>query len=466
MKKKLILIFAVIALVAVILTSLVACNKGYKWKSVGGGDATAAVESNGGYLVKQGNYIYFINGYVGSDADNTFGKPVKQSIVRVELKNGVPDNDTAVVVVPKSVYNSSKKGGIAIYGDWIYYVTNNYAKDKNGTESTTDSDIMRTKIDGSATQLIATIGSRSVEYFFTATRVWYYENNVLSYVDYSGMKSSGDVTNGKGAVKGKLDATVSSIAWDYEVGKIFYTRTAKDNTSSMTYNELCSIDLNGANDKVLATLDTYLAEGEEAINNQQKIFTFTLIDVAPEADGSATIYYTKSYKLNETKSAGLFMNKVADEFAVANEKRLTTNTATTVYPLGYAEGALAYDSQSVYCWYNGDNADDPVKVTDSSKTVWFVKDGYAYYTATSSATTLYKIAYRVAENTSIVFEEGMKTDWLPLDVVGDDFYFFASNDNNYIHYINYLTFDKDAEDAKSAMVGIYLDSEKPEEDEE
>ena len=205
MKKKIVLIFTAIALVAVLASCLVACNKGFEWKAVGGGDANAQVESNGGYLVKQGDYIYFINGYVGSDADNTFGTPVKQSIVRVKLKaDGTPDNDTAVVIAPKSVYNSAKKDGIAIYGDWIYYVTNNYAKDKNGKASTTDSDFMRTKIDGSATQLIATISSRSVEYFFTPTRVWYFESNTLSYVDFSGMKNDGDVTNGKGATSGRF----------------------------------------------------------------------------------------------------------------------------------------------------------------------------------------------------------------------------------------------------------------------
>ena len=465
MKKKLILIFAVIALVAVLTTCFVACNKGYKWHSVGGGDATAAVESNGGYVVKQGNYLYMINGFAGSDEDNTFGKPVKQSIVRVELNaDGTPNNDTAVVVVPKSIYNSStKNGGFAIFGDWIYYVTNNYDKDKNGNESTTDSDFMRTKIDGSATQLIATIGSRSVEYLFTESRVWYFSSNVLYYVDFSGMKNKGDITNGKGAVKGQLSDTISSVVLNYDASKIYFTRSASSD-SSMTYNELCSIDKNGANLKVLATLDTYLARGEKAIENQQKVFTFSLLGVKAEADGADTLYYTKSYKLNETKNAGLFMNKVAGEFKVADEKHLTTNSVTTLYPLGYSEGALAYDAQSVYCWYSGDNAGDPLQVTDGSKTVWFVRDGYAYYTAASSPTTLYKIAYKVAENTSIILEEGMKADWLPLDGAGDNFYFFASNDNNYIHYINYLTFDKDAEDAKSTMVGIYLDSEKPEEE--
>ena len=464
MKKKLILIFAVIALVAVLTSCLVACGKGYKWHSVGGGDATAPVKSNGGYVVKQGDYLYFINGYVGADQDNEFGTPVKQSIVRVQIKNGEIDNSTAVVVAPKSVYNSSTKGGIAIYGDWIYYVTNNYDKDKNGNKSTTDSDFMRTKIDGSATQLIATINSRSAEYFFTESRVWYFESNTLSYVDFSGMKNSGNVTNGKGAVKGKLDATVSSVVWNYEVDKIFYTRSAKENDTSMTYNELCSIDRNGANDTVLATVDTYLAEGERAVENQQKVFTFTLLGVKAEENG-ATIYYSKSYKVSDTTNAGLFMNKVAGEFKVADEKRLTTNAVTTLYPLGYAEGALAYDSQSVYCWYNGENEENPVKVTDSSKTVWFAGGGYAYYTATSSADKLYKISYTAKENTSVVFEEGMKVDWLPLDGVEDgDFkcsFFFATGDNNYLHYVKYTE-----DEPKSTMIGIYLDAEKPEEDAE
>ncbi len=474
MKKKIILIFTAIALVAVLASCLVACNKGYNWKSVGGGDANAAVVSNGGYVVKQGNYLYFINGYVGNAEDNSFGTPVKQAIVRVEIKDGKPDNSTAVVVAPKSVYNTSKKDGIAIYGEWIYYVTNNNDKDKTGTASTTDSDFMRTKIDGSVTQRIATINSRSVDYFFTPTRVWYYESNVLSYVDFSGMKTSGDITNGKGAVSGKLDATISSIVWDYAVDKIFYTRSAKDDNTSMTYNELCSIDLNGANDRVLATIDTYLAEGESANANPQKVFSFTLLDVCHEADGSATIYYTKTHKLNETKNDGLYMNKVADAFSPANEKLLSTYSSTTLYPLGYAEGALAYNSQSVYCWYNGEkdnsgNLVEPLQVTGGSMTIWFAKNGYAYYTSSSTASALYKIRYNVAENANDpIIEEGMKIDWLPLDGVEDgDFvcsFFFATSDNNYLHYVNYATFDPTDEDAKSTMIGIYLDSEKPKEE--
>ncbi|MBO4554849.1 MAG: hypothetical protein J5713_03615 [Clostridia bacterium] len=468
MKKKLFLVVTVFALVAVLATCLVACNKGFKWHSVGGGDATAEVKSNGGYVVKQGNYLYFINGYVGLDENNDFGTPVKQSIVRVEIKNGAIDNSTAVVVVPKSVYNTSTKGGFAIYGEWIYYVTPNYDRDKHDQKSTVNSDFMRTKIDGSATQKIATIATRGSEYFFTATRIWYYADSALNYVDFSGMKNKGDIVGGKGAKSGKVDATVTSVAWKYDLDTIFFTRNTKDEDTTLTYNELCSIKVDGSEEKVLATVDTFT---QDPSANPQKVYTFSLLGVYKEADG-ATIYYTKSYKAasSTSTSEGLFMNKIAGEFVVANEKHLTTNTVSTMYPLGYAEGALAYNSDSKYCWYNGENSENPLLVTDASKTVWFAAGGYAYYTDSSSATKLYKISYREAENTSVVFEEGIKTDWLALDGVEDgEFvcsFFFATNDNNYVHYVNYATFDPNDEDAKSTMIGIYLDSEKPEEDEE
>lgn len=41
-----------------------------------------------------------------------------------------------------------------------------------------------------------------------------------------------------------------------------------------------------------------------------------------------------------------------------------------------------------------------------------------------------------------------------LDFIGNDFFFFATNDDNYLHTINLLTFDKDAEDAESTYIGI------------
>lgn len=463
MKKKLFSLLAIAVVLTVLVTCMVACNT-YKWEPIGGGDANAPVESNGGYIVKQGDYVYYINGYVGADADNTWGTPVKQSLVRSQLKeDGTIDNSTTKVLVPKSIYNSSKNGGIAIFGEWVYYATPNVDKDKNGTASTTDTDFMRTKIDGSVTQLIGTIGTRSSEYIFTPSRVLYFTSNTISYIDFSGMSDSKNVDNGKGAVKGTLAENVAKVVWKYGCDDIFYVQNVTGEDSYKNYNNLITCKTDGSNVQTLATETTFLADGEEAVNNPLKVFKFNLLDMYVEADGSATLYYVKTHTLNSTATTdGLFCAKATD---IKGEKKLNTIGSTTLYPLGFEDGALAYNSSSVYCWYNGENADNPVQVTTSSQTVWAVdaQKGIAYFTSTSSAKALLKISYKQAiDNAVAVFEEGIKTDWLTLEFIGDDFYFFASDDDNYLHTVNVATFDKTQEDAKSTYIGFEREEDEDE----
>lgn len=456
MKKKLFSAFAAILVLVISIATLVACNP-YKNTAIGGGDATAPVESNGGYIVKQGNYVYFVNGYVGADADATWGAATKQGIVRAEVKeDGTIDNSTSKLLVPKSIYNSSVNGGIAIFGEWIYYATPNVDKDKSGTASTTDTDFMRTKIDGSVTQLIGTIGTRSSEYIFTSSRVLYFTNNTVSYIDFSGMKANKNIDNGQGATKGTLLENVASIAWTYGSNEMFYVQNAPAEDSYKNYNNLCAINLDGTNQRTLATIDTFVTEGKTPENDQLNVFKYTLAKMYVEQDGSSTIYYTKTYTLNsKTEKAGLFMAKAAD--FKATEKLLNKISSTTLVPLGYEEGALAYNADSKYCWYNGTETENPVLVSDASQTIWKVdkEKGIVYFSATSSASALYKISYRGAtDNITTVISEGIKTDGFVLDFIGNDFFFFATNDNNYLHTINLLTFDKDAEDAESTYIGI------------
>lgn len=99
-------------------------------------------------------------------------------------------------------------------------------------------------------------------------------------------------------------------------------------------------------------------------------------------------------------------------------------------------------------------------MTSTSQTIWKVDkaQGVVYYTASSSAKSISKISYREAkDNATVIMEEGIKTDWLVLDFVGNDFYFFASDDDNYLHTVNLETFDKDAEDAASTYIGCPTD---------
>ena len=473
MKKKLISVFAAALVLVLCIAALVACNP-YKADSIGSGESNAAVESNGGYVVKQGRFIYFINGYVGESADNAWGKATKQGIVRAEYKNGQVDPSTAKLVVPKSVYNSSTAGGIAVHGDWIYYTSVNTDKDKSGTASTVNTDFMRTKTDGSVTQLIGTIGTRSAKYMFTESRVLYFVNNTIGYIDFSGMNDK-TTDKGKGAVKGTLVENVENVVWDYATDTIFFVESAPSEYSYKNYNNLCSIKADGSDKKTLATIDTFVSEGKDPVNDQLNVFKYSLVNMYVEEDGDCTLYYTKSHTLNgESITDGLFMAK-ASNFK-GTQKLLNTIASTTLVPLGYGKedalaGALAYNSNSVYCWYNGEvdedgNVKNPLQVTSSSQTIWKVDqtNGIVYFTSTSSATSISKISYREAkDNATVIMAEGIKTDWLVLDFVGNDFFFFATDDENYLHTINLDTFDKNAKDAKSTYIGCPTDRLKEKE---
>ena len=474
MKKKFIGVVCALALVVITALSLVACNP-YKWTAIGGGDPNAEVESNGGYVVKQGNYLYYINGYEGTGGENNdFGTPVKQSIVRSELDaNGNVINSTTKVVVPKIIYNSSAKGGFAIYGEWIYYATPNNDRDKNGTASTTDTDFMRTKIDGSVTQRLGKINTRSAEYLFTPTRVLYYTSNTISYIDFTGMKTDKNIDNAKGATEGVLAENVSSVAWNMNSDTVYFTRTVTGENSYKNYNELCAIKINGEGGRVLATEDTFVTdkdgEGNKTPATQPlKVFKYTLRDMYVEADGSHTLYYTKTHYISSDTQDGLFCNK-AEDFE-NKEKLLEPSGSSTLYPLGYEDGALAYNAASMYCWYNGKvSAENAVQVLNASKTVWKVdpEAGVVYFTASSSATTLEKVSYKTLGNASTVMSEGIKVDWLRLDFVGDNLYFFATDDSNMMHTINVKTFDKNAVDEEgNAIKSTYIGFEREEEDED
>lgn len=457
MKKKLFSVFAAVLVLVICIAALVACNP-YKADSIGSGDSSAAVESNGGYVVKQGRFIYLINGYVGESADNAWGAATKQGIVRAEIKDGKVDPKSAKLVVPKSVYNSSNVGGIAIHGDWIYYTSVNTDKDKSGTASTVNTDFMRTKTDGSVTQLIGTIGTRSAKYIFTKSRVLYYTNNTIGFIDFSKMNDKA-TDKGKGAVKGTLAENVENVVWDYATDSIFYVQTAPSEDSYKNYNNLCTIKADGSGQKVLATQTTFVAEGVDPVNDQLNVFKYNILNLYVESDGDCTLYYTKSHTFSSNSVPdGLFMAKASN--VKGTEKNLNTIASTTLVPLGYAEGALAYNSNSVYCWYNGVEKENPVQVTTTSQTIWKVdqQKGIVYFTASSSAKSISKISYREAkDNATVIMEEGIKTDWLVLDFVGNDFYFFASDDDNYLHTVNLETFDKDAEDAASTYIGCPTD---------
>lgn len=475
---------AVVVLIAAIFV-LTACNK-YKWDSIGAGDSAGTVVSNGGYYVEQGGYAYFINGYVGDNDANDWGTPYKQSIMRAELNaDGTVNNATAKVVVPKSIYNQSTSGGFAVYGDWIYYATPNNDEDTTGTASTTHTDFMRTKTDGSVTQLIGTINSRSSNYLFTPTRVLFStdSNATVYYFDFSGMKENKSLSNRKGVTEGVLIENATSVVWGYDLSReagagaqvsdyIFYTEKLTDDSNSYEfYNKLCCVRYDGSDRRVLLDNTSFLAEGDNYLNTPEKVFNFTLSKLFYESDNEVTLYYTKSVEINgSATSVGLYLNTFTLDggLGAAGEKKLTENSSTTFFPMGKDEGILL-QSNSKYYLVTGTGADD-IKLSDgrvvigASSTVQAVIDGYVYYT---DANALYRINLDAAAtggspNAERIIAAGVKTDWLALEFVdkGDNalLFYFDTEEYTYTSYVGLTAFD--GEELTPVMIGDMTQADK------
>ena len=137
MKKKLLILIACIVLVATVL-SLVACSENTKQEPIPTDLNGAKVSDNGGMAVKYGNYIYFINGFAGETALNTYGDVVRGAICRTTLNsNGEPDYKSVKTIVSKNAFGEDKTyGGIYIVNDYIYYKTPEHEPKAKQTMST------------------------------------------------------------------------------------------------------------------------------------------------------------------------------------------------------------------------------------------------------------------------------------------------------------------------------------------
>ena len=74
--KKILGIVSAVALTASAF-SFASCSEKFEMQTLTGYVSDAEVESNGGFAVRKGDYVYFINGAADYTADNTYGKVVK-----------------------------------------------------------------------------------------------------------------------------------------------------------------------------------------------------------------------------------------------------------------------------------------------------------------------------------------------------------------------------------------------------
>lgn len=457
MTKKLVLT-ALIALL--VLAVLFAGCESYRNPVFSMGDKDAVVESNGGLAVKQGDYLYFVNGYTGyntTDAQaNWFGNVLKGAILRVKEGESM---DTAEVIVPKNIMGAYSESGFSIYGDYIYYVSPSVEESKSGAIKTNITQFMRTRLDGQETRVIFESEDSTLTYKYTPYGLVYFLDGKLYCKSY---QSKHFVADENGAVIAEDITAVhfpKSLTYDKNVGEtladyIFYTKASEDMYDYS--NRLYIINASGSVNELLVDKFSYT---NDPVENPSLAFKLEMVNSISEADG-LTLYYTKTEFVGTSSSGnvkGLYAYKFDQDltFDKADEVMLSTGTATKIYPLGISSGAVVYDSEIKIV---KDAVAPEVYTGITSVTVAGVVDGYIYYYNSSNKLFRYKLDG--SENVAAVMDYAINSTWITPEIIGDYFYYFNTDKKDYLYKIKLSTFDRlDSTKLENTLTGKMLASD-------
>lgn len=228
--KKFLLIVAALVLV---LALFAGCGGTYHFEPLDGYDETssAAVESNGGFVAKKGDWIYFINGVESNTSSNNYGSVTKGSLVRISAAALAAGNySSAEIVIPEIVYDGNYDAGIFIEGDYVYYATPNNTRNMQAQIENTWLNFKRARLDGSDVlsdnyaQL--EIGKHAYRYVVENETVYLlYADTANSEIHSVNTKTMEDVTLVKGYASYAFDSE------DIANPTVYYTmQVAKKNT--------------------------------------------------------------------------------------------------------------------------------------------------------------------------------------------------------------------------------------------
>ena len=243
--KKIISLVAVATLFGSTL-AMTACGKDYyKEKALPGYTSEGEVNSNGGFAVEKGDYIYYINGKEDYAETNAYGEVTKGALMRIkksELTAGSYAN--AEVVVPMMFVAQNYDAGIYIYGDYVYYATPTSDKNMKGEVTNSWIDFKRAKLDGSETMK---------GYYFrlsnNASKYRFVEENNVVYCLYEedGMLKSYNTSNDKTTVLVKGASSFFYDKNDVTNGNVYYTmgvtfEADSDTPTTATYNQVYCVN--------------------------------------------------------------------------------------------------------------------------------------------------------------------------------------------------------------------------------
>ncbi len=212
MRKLLIkLLLCILALTTVI--GLGACSGNGDWKGTSMKNWGADVTS-GGFIAETANYLYYVNGYASYSEDNTFGTPVKGSLMAVEKSSIKSGNLKTEIVVPKLFVSTDYSAGVYVYDGYVYYGTPSTDKTNAGEIAKSEMTFTKTKLDGTGTQTFFTVSSHATEYRFIKSGskvflVYYDIDDSALYAYDTTTKEKTTIAKKDSETKGKFESLAS-----------------------------------------------------------------------------------------------------------------------------------------------------------------------------------------------------------------------------------------------------------------
>ncbi len=441
----------IVAVLLVSVLALVACVS--EIDPLTGGDPTATTQNNNSFVVMQGNYMYYTNGYLGYEAiteadHNKYGNVTKGAIYRANL-----DGTDSKVLVPQVAMDKNNKNSLNIFGGYLYFTSPSVSTSKAGTLQTNFTDFYRVKIDGSNLEKIVTVQSDAMEYKFTDKGLYYMEGTTVMFVSYDGKIGSAV------SVEEKATVTKFSDCKSYTPGAVnssmvsVFTKSPED-IEGDPYNTIFALNANGTT--------------KEILNGSESKSTYDVKNVTTEGE-NLIVYYDKTVTKNTNKTTpGLFAAKFDKDLKFVSEKQMTTAIGLTVRYISYDAGVYVMTATEMYIpTISADGLTTASKIsytidaTITSTSINTIRaEGdklYMYYSIDSSLSKLEMNKEGITatcktgfiDNAEIVVKANIKFDGVAPVIIGNTLYYMNSAYYNYMY-----TFDMVTEGAKHKAIAV------------
>lgn len=371
-------------IVALGVALLSACGGTFKGNKLSG-DISGEIASNGGFVVKKGGYIYFINGVETNTANNDFGKPVKGAVMRISVEDFNNRNyANTQTVVPLVMYSSAYDEGLYINGDYVYYSTPSTERNSDGEIQNGWLEFKRTKLDGTETikDSFLQYKSTTLDYRFVDVKGTVYLMYVATDEDYFDNGTKCKNLHSVNTVTGEdtlLAYNLTSYIFDENIenARVYYTMSVTDYTVA-----------NGSYASVYNQI--YTVTADETERNE---YDFSNVDASYEYDAEKNPLYVNC---GDLVLDGIGRFNAATPFNGASAQGEVNHQAITYALKLYQNGKL---------YYSGNHNDQLTEIYSLNETE-ALANGWDAVKANDGATLLLGSGYSSAVDNYTFLQRG------------------------------------------------------------